>query len=227
MNELWRGCENEPITITADPGFIHYDWDNGATGQVIDAFMQGPLRLTVTDLYGCQASKTIQVVTSAEPVISEIVISDWTDHDNSITVYTEQDGTASVQNFEYSLDGLNFQTSNIFNGLDPGKYAVFVRDKYGCGMAPASTYLLTYPRFFTPNGDGQNEKWRIKFSTQAEPDLMVYIYDRYGKLITGFGADSEGWDGTYNGYLLPSTDYWFVVRRQNGKEFKGHFAMIR
>ena len=227
IDDLWRGCENEPITITANPGFVQYDWDNGATGQIIDAFQQGPLTLTVTDVYGCQASKTIQVVTSAEPVISEIVISDWTDHDNSITVYTEQDGTASVQNFEYSLDGLNFQTSNIFNGLDPGKYAVFVRDKYGCGMAPASTYLLTYPRYFTPNGDGQNEKWRIKFSTQAEPDLMVYIYDRYGKLITGFGANSEGWDGTYNGYLLPSTDYWFVVRRQNGKEFKGHFAMIR
>ncbi|HYD92771.1 MAG TPA: T9SS type B sorting domain-containing protein [Flavobacterium sp.] len=53
------------------------------------------------------------------------------------------------------------------------------------------------------------------------------MFDRYGKLITGFGPNSPGWDGTLNGKKLPSTDYWFVVKRQNGKEYKGHFSMIR
>ena len=107
-----------------------------------------------------------------------------------------------------------------------GRHFVYVRDKNGCGIAKDEVYLLTYPKFFTPNGDGENETWRIKFA-HAEPDMDVHIYDRYGKLITSFKGSSPGWDGTMNGYKLPSTDYWFVVKRQDGKEFKGHFSMIR
>jgi gliding motility-associated-like protein len=38
-----------------------------------------------------------------------------------------------------------------------------------------------------------------------------------------------GWDGTYNGQLLPSTDYWFTVQyqEQGTKEFKAHFSLKR
>jgi gliding motility-associated-like protein len=86
--------------------------------------------------------------------------------------------------------------------------------------------LLSYPKFFTPNGDGVNETWRIKYAVK-EPGMKVVIFDRYGKIITSFGANSEGWDGTYNGTRLPATDYWFVVTRQDGREFKGHFSMLR
>jgi gliding motility-associated-like protein len=57
--------------------------------------------------------------------------------------------------------------------------------------------------------------------------MMVYIYDRYGKPITEFGSTSDGWDGTHKGQVLPATDYWFVVKRQDGREMRGHFAMMR
>ena len=131
-------------------------------------------------------------------------------------------------NFEYSIDGgVTYQQSPIFENLPAGIYEVSVRDIYGCGYDEDSTYILAYPKFFTPNGDGVNETWRIPLAMIVEPDLKVYIFDRYGKLITGFGASHIGWDGTYNGENLPSTDYWFVVVRQNGKEYKGHFSMIR
>ena len=83
-----------------------------------------------------------------------------------------------------------------------------------------------YPKFFTPNGDGYNDFWKIKFS-ENEPHLMVTIFDRYGKFIKQFGSSSQGWDGNYLGEQLPSTDYWFVVTRENGKEFKGHFTLKR
>lgn len=57
--------------------------------------------------------------------------------------------------------------------------------------------------------------------------MKVYIFDRYGKLITLFNGNNTGWDGKYNGNELPCTDYWFMVERQNGTFYKGHFAMIR
>ena len=83
-----------------------------------------------------------------------------------------------------------------------------------------------HPRYFTPNDDGYNDYWRIKFS-ENEPNLKILIFDRQGKFITLFGPNDLGWDGKRNGEPLPSSDYWFVVKRENGKEHRGHFTLKR
>jgi gliding motility-associated-like protein len=224
MDGIWTGCEGEEIEIVADAGYDSYLWSNGQTTQSITVSEGGTHTVKVVTEYGCEGEKTVQVAFSPLPVIDHIDITDWTDSNNVITVIMEDPSLTA--NFEYSLDGIHYQDSNVFSGLSAGPYMVYVRDKFKCGRVFLPVFLLTYPKFFTPNGDGVNETWRIQFSIK-EPDMLVYIYDRYGKLITGFGTDSIGWDGTLNGQPLPSTDYWFIVRRQNGKEYKGHFSMIR
>lgn len=227
LNENQHGCEGRPNAITADAGYMSYEWSTGETTQTIYPEHAGDYTVTVTNTNLCTASKIITLATTAAAEIKQADISDWTDKDNTITIIANTTG-GSEEYIEYSLDNILWQDSNIFTGLPAGKYTVYVRDKLGCGgSGPLNTYLLTYPKYFTPNGDNINETWRIKFSAVAEPGLMVYIYNRFGKLITGFGTNSEGWDGTLNGTALPSTDYWFVVRRQDGKEYRGHFALIR
>ncbi|MFY7738872.1 MAG: T9SS type B sorting domain-containing protein, partial [Flavobacterium sp.] len=62
------------------------------------------------------------------------------------------------------------------------------------------------------------------------PSLQINIFDRFGKLIKQISPASKGWDGTYNGNLMPSTDYWFTVKYPEAnvmKEFKAHFALKR
>jgi len=83
-----------------------------------------------------------------------------------------------------------------------------------------------FPKFFTPNGDGYNDTWKIKFS-DIEAGLTVKIFDRYGKLIKNLITNTDSWDGTFNGTNLPANDYWFVVTRANGQEYKGHFTLKR
>ncbi|MET0945560.1 MAG: T9SS type B sorting domain-containing protein, partial [Flavobacterium sp.] len=61
-------------------------------------------------------------------------------------------------------------------------------------------------------------------------DAKIYIYDRYGKLIKQISPSGLGWDGTYNGQPLSSTDYWFTVEYLEAggtKIFKAHFSMKR
>ena len=223
MQEEWSMCEDSTVTLIADLGYDSYEWSDGTQGRIKTVSEPGEYTVTVQNQYGCEASKTVTVVESLAPRINTLTIEDWTDEENVITVLLENPSP----NFEYSIDGVTYQDSNTFTGLTPGEYSVYVRDKYNCGEDEGSVYLLTYPKFFTPNGDGVNERWRIAFSTIAEPNLYTFIYDRYGKLIASFGTESLGWDGTFNGVNLPSTDYWFVVIRENGKEYKGHFSMIR
>lgn len=81
---------------------------------------------------------------------------------------------------------------------------------------------VNFPDFFTPNNDGINDYWPKNSNAK-----FIYIYDRYGKLLKTLPQNSIGWDGTYNGKLLPSNDYWYVAIAFNGETITGHFSLIR
>ena len=91
---------------------------------------------------------------------------------------------------------------------------------------PTRIFVLDYPRFFTPNGDSYNDFWKIKNSAKY-PNMLLYIFDRYGKLITQVNPKGNGWDGTYNGRPVPAEDYWFSIILENNRIIKGHFALLR
>ena len=105
-------------------------------------------------------------------------------------------------------------------------YTVYIRDKNGCGVISENVFLMYYPKFFTPNNDGVNDTWHI-YNSSLEPNNKIYIYNRYGKLLKELNPNSSGWDGTINGRLMPTEDYWFVVYRDNGKQYRGHFSLKR
>jgi gliding motility-associated-like protein len=84
---------------------------------------------------------------------------------------------------------------------------------------------LPYPKFFTPNNDGYNDTWTIDF-IYLEPNSTIRIFDRYGKFIKELPTNAS-WDGNYLNQPLPSTDYWFLVKRLNGAAFKSHFSLKR
>jgi gliding motility-associated-like protein len=223
MRQTWGLCEGSNVSVTAPAGFDSYLWSTGQQNVLSVVISQsGQYTLTVTD-GDCEGVFPFEVIASNAATVQDIVIDDWTADDNSITVIL--DG-ASLGEYAYSIDGEHYQESNVFDNLPPGPYTVFIKDLNGCGTIEENVFLLNYPKFFTPNGDGHHDFWRIKFS-ETEPHLMTYIFDRYGKLITGFLPNSIGWDGTYNGEPLPSTDYWFLVEREDGKIYRGHFAMKR
>ena len=219
-------CENGSLTISAAAGFDIYEWSNGKSTPTITLFEPGNYSLSVTNIHNgisCTTTQAFVVNVSPAPIISEVIAIDWTNHHNSITVVLDNIGEGS---FEYSIDGMTFQESNFFNGLAPGEYIVYVRDLNECSVLEHKIFLLSYPNFFTPNGDGQNDLWHIRFS-RNEPNLKIKIFDRYGKLITSLDPQKPGWDGTLNGKQLPSTDYWFLVTRENGHQHSGHFSMKR
>lgn len=226
ISDIMPICEGSSITVDAGTGFDNYSWSTGSTTSSISISTPGNYSVSVSKNHGtivCTSVKNFSVVKSNKATISEIITSDWTFNQNTITVLLTAN---SVGDYVYSIDGTNYQTSNTFTGLENGEYTVFIKDKNGCGIQPEDFYLLMYPKFFTPNTDSYNDYWKIKFS-ENEPNLTVKIFDRYGKFIKEFGANDIGWDGTLNGQAMPATDYWFVVKRQNGKEYRGHFSLKR
>ena len=132
--------------------------------------------------------------------------------------------------YEYSLNLIDWQSSPTFTNLPNGTYTAYVRDLQGCDMLSVSNlFAVTYPNFFTPNGDGYHDTWNV-FGLDNSFAAIIYIYDRYGKLLKQISPNEVGWNGTLNGQLLPSTDYWFRIEYTENnvrKEFKSHFSLIR
>lgn len=216
-------CEGRFVDIDAGPGHDSYLWSTNETTPTISVTEPGNYSVTVTKNHGtvtCSITKDFVVFLSNEATISEVVVSDWNQTENVITVVLSPN---SVGDYEYSLNGLSFQDSNVFNGLEGGNYIVYVRDKNGCGTIDDSFYVIMFPKYFTPNGDGYNDTWKIKFA-QSKDQFVTEIYDRYGKLLKVLKSN-EGWDGTLNGTPLPSNDYWFKVNGADGKILRGHFTL--
>ncbi|MBU2928552.1 T9SS type B sorting domain-containing protein [Winogradskyella psychrotolerans] len=221
-------CENENYTtIDAGYGFDTYLWSTGETTRSINITSEnlGLYDVTVTEnhvTYNCSTTKEFEVILSNNASISSIAIKDWSDSNNSITVYLSD---SSLGNYEYSIDDISYQDNNTFSGLSPGEYTVYVRDKNGCGITQEVVYLLNYPKYFTPNNDGNHDTWFID-NSYLEPNMTIQIFDRYGKLLKLMNYNSH-WDGTYNGNKLPTSDYWFLVTREDGRSYAGHFTLKR
>lgn len=186
----------------------------------------GVYSVTVTNiLTGCQASDTANVSISSAPQASVSTTNPFDDIQNiDVTILN------GIGNYEYSIDGNNFQDAGSFVVSQPGKYTVTVRDKYSCGQVVLPVFACGYPKFFTPNNDSYNDYWNI-IALPNPTKANVSIFDRYGKLIHQIKSINPGWDGTLNGVPLPANDYWFTVEyfdmSNNFQIFKSHFSLIR
>ena len=144
-----------------------------------------------------------------------------------------KDGTGE-EPFNFWVDDLSDSKTidPVLYNLQFSKHTAHVVDKNGCVgqylfevLAPA----LTIPPYFTPNADGIHDGWLVPELPIVYPNAVVKIYDRFGKLLAEYlGSKEDGWDGTYNGHPMPSTDYWYVIDVEEiDRQFMGHFTLIR
>ena len=181
-------------------------------------------RNVATGCYG--TSNTVEVTSITSPSAFDYSVTDAFSENATINVTI----TGGTGNYFYQLDNGPLQTDPIFQGVSAGFHELSVINDKGCSRLTKNAHVIGYPKYFTPNGDGINDTWNIIGLNQA--NSRVYIYDRYGKFIKSIiPLDSErGWDGTYEGNLLPSTDYWFsieYIENSLQKIFKSHFTLKR
>ena len=194
-------CIDERTTLDAGPGFDGYEWSTGATTQSIQGVPVGSYWVKLKT-GNCYITQTVTVKAASNPVIASL---DMTN--NTITVNVEG-GTAPYQ---YSLDGIKWQDSNILTGLPRGENKIFVRDFYNCEPLHVQITVPNLVNVITPNGDNINDF--IDYTALAyKKNLVFKVYDRYGN--KKFEADkirNFKWDGTSGGKKIPTGTYWFTI----------------
>ncbi|MBC7655456.1 MAG: T9SS type B sorting domain-containing protein [Oligoflexus sp.] len=222
-----------PITIDTKLSPIDYSFvwtlygiSLGITTSSYKTSALGLYSIIATSLTGgCKIVFNTDVKESKEAIAAATVGNDF-DNQQQIIVTV----TGGLGNYEYQLDDGLPQSIPIFSVSTAGDYIVKVIDKLGCNNFLLPVNVLNYPRFFTPNIDGYNDTWNIAGLHQPEK-AIIYIFDRYGKLLKQISPVGSGWDGIYNGVALPASDYWFRLLYQDSigasKEFKAHFSLKR
>ncbi|WP_405569008.1 T9SS type B sorting domain-containing protein, partial [Winogradskyella sp. Asnod2-B02-A] len=162
------------------------------TGSSLMPSVGGNYSVTVTNIItGCLQTDETLVTESGPPTLTIDVLTQAFEENNVLQATALGDGV-----YEYSMDGGAWQDNGIFTNVFAGIHYITARDKNGCGLTTESEFIIDYPLYFTPNGDGQNETWNIE---GIGSNAKIYIFDRYGKLLKQLSPDGNGWDGTYNG----------------------------
>ena len=236
---LCTGQNNVPVTIDAglQSGLISnftYKWFKDGV-EIVPAEINYTLTVNAIGNYSvlvksnatlCERTRKVEVLYSEKAKIDIVIVTDLTDN-NTVTVSV----LTGLGDYEYSLNNPNgpFQSSGVFQNVPSGFHEVYVNDKKGCGVISKTISVLGAPQFFTPNGDGFNDFWKIDGSSATFfKNSIVYIFDKFGKLLHQIpNGQNNGWDGNYNGNPMPADDYWFTLEVDNSRNIKGHFALKR
>jgi len=176
----------------------------------------------------CASSSLFEAIVSSSPEIVGIT------RDPLETTFNV---TARVQgggDYLYALNNIEgpYQEQNQFTDLPPGDYMLYVRDRNGCGTDQYSFKLAFpppgFPAYFSPNNDGINDYWQYKPPNTNALDLVrIEVFDRYGKILDSFSPFGPGWDGQYEGMLMPAEGYWYKATASDGRVYRGNFSLVR
>ena len=192
----------------------------------------GEYEVTAKTKDGTNATKSLKITIKESKIATvtskNIVVRDFTvDDNNTISIQT---GTLGIGDYQYAIDDITgpYQDEPLFEKVRPGIHTIYIRDKNDCGVAKIDVSVIGFKKFFTPNGDGYNDKWKILgIRADFQAKTKVYIFNKNGKLIKELDPLADGWDGNFNGNPMPATDYWFRVILEDGREFKSHFSLMR
>ena len=150
---------------------------------------------------------------------------------------------AGINRIRTNIDGGSGNYQVYFNGGNPttereyiinrtGYYSVTVTDENGCSITQEifMTFIdIEFQDYFTPDGDSKNDVWKPR-NTENYPNMLIKIFDRYGREIYLINGNQDGWDGFYQSTKLPAGDYWYILKLQgetDQREFIGHFTLYR
>lgn len=78
---------------------------------------------------------------------------------------------------------------------------------------------LVCPNAFSPGAsEGVNDEWKVSYKSIV--DFECHIFNRWGVKVATLTHPSQGWDGKYNGKLVPSGVYYYVIKARGADGHK-------
>src|SRR6266403_2275050 len=141
------GGSTGSVTVAGSDGTSPYtyaiDGTTFANSGTFGSLAAGSYTITVKDANGCTTTQPVTITQPASGLTASALATNpaCSTGTGSITV-TASGGTGTLS---YSIDGTNFQASNVFNGLASGSYTITVKDANGCTTTAGATVTIPTP----------------------------------------------------------------------------------
>ncbi|MGB0881708.1 MAG: gliding motility-associated C-terminal domain-containing protein [Vicingaceae bacterium] len=242
------GCSPLEVELTCTINPIdhlvqNYVWDFGNNLVPQDTFVGNTtyidpgkydVSLTITDYNGCSNTLTkkeyIEVYEDPEahfeftPEVPKML---------NPTIDFIDLSFSNVVAWEWYFDTLAnsyFQNPTYTFPEDSGTYLITLvvenentcRDTVSRNIIIKSETAMFFPNSFTPNGDGTNDVFMPKGFGVELSSYSFMVFNRWGELVFKTNNISSGWDGTYNGQILPTGVYpWRIDYKDlNGNDYR-------
>jgi gliding motility-associated-like protein len=218
-------CQGQSITLNAFNSSAVYSWQDGSISSSFVVKNGGEYHVKV-DLGQCTASDTIRINQMAIPYFSlgkDTSICDGEQYvlKPSVTIY----GSFLWQ------DGSDKSSLTISK---EGMYSLAVSNQ--CGTFTDSVVIssgfcnILMPTGFTPNNDGLNDVFRVKYPFAVKSFHML-VYNAWGEKVFETNKINEGWDGTFKGEPSMQGVYVWVIsyvdNNNKGEQLKGVVTLLR
>ncbi|UPK67931.1 CshA/CshB family fibrillar adhesin-related protein [Chitinophaga filiformis] len=114
----------------------------------------------------------------------------------------------------------NLVANPVVSPVKTATYEVTVMDEHGCTQVETVTVNVDIalaftrspiPTAFTPNGDGKNDCFGLKFWGETNT-FEFSIYNRVGNLVFNTRYPGDCWDGTFKGMEQPAGSYIYMIK---------------
>ncbi|HLP19875.1 MAG TPA: gliding motility-associated C-terminal domain-containing protein, partial [Chitinophagales bacterium] len=218
------------VAAAASGGKVdNYNWNYGATTQVVNFDMGGRFILNATNRCGT-ATDSINIDLRDKPQVllpAEVNLC-VEEQLTSITI------SSSLPLADYTWS--TGETSSQITITAPGQY--WLSSQNECGVTrryieaigcPPPFASIFIPNVFSPNGDGNNDVWTLYGDSIRVNSIMVF--NRWGEKV--FDTDSnQGWDGSYKGALQSPGVYVYYIKCSDllttePRHYRGSLTLVR
>ncbi|MDN4163979.1 FG-GAP-like repeat-containing protein [Cytophagales bacterium LB-30] len=234
--------DNRLISIVNVDDYTSISWvinnsNQPATTPTLSVATLGTYALTLTDINGCVKTYTYTAEAAEVPTLTgppnntvQLILG------NSVTipVITTPNPFEGLSFLWTPSEGLNDATviSPTASPTANTTYTLTATTLDGCEVnlsvlvevIPGDNIVA--PKFYSPNGDGQNDTWVIP-AVDLYSECTLTIYDRNGRKVFEQKGYNNDWDGTANGKELAPGTYYFLMNCPDKKPAAGNVLLVR
>ncbi len=230
------GAADGSIDVSANGGSTPYQfvWNNGNTGSSLANIGAVTYLVTVSDANNCTADSSFSITEPAAVILQSLVF-DGVRFSTEVVLAQPTGNNYTYQWSPSQYLSCSDCASPVFSGVRTTEYHVTATDANGCSAT--ATVLVNViadkqvfvPNAFTPNGDGQNDKWLV--SAAGAVYFNVMVFNRWGEKVFESNNLNEGWDGTYQSKSAYAGVYTFVATVTfidgENRRLKGSVTLLR
>ncbi len=140
--------------------------------------------------------------------------------------------------YNFYTDAGDLGQQELYSDITVSSYPLVIQDGGGCvdtfwvDMTVLECPTPIPTEVITPNGDGNNDTWKIAF-IDLYPNNEVYVFDRWGQRVyhkKGYD-NTDGWDAKYVGTDMPVSTYYYIIKIKYEKQdeliFQGPISVFR